>query len=291
MQVVKSGMDWVTISGPNEPIYRIWNSLDTHTDYYELIGYKAKPVSFRNYSGVKIGNLALFEGATHSFIQGQGPDSELLAEAQIGYDTTCTRLDLQVTVENDESEGRNWGDRVHSTALESGSNIAVSRLQSRGGGDTIYIGSRASSRMARVYRKDIESPEEEWAQNTWRWEVELKKPVSHVVFGQLMAMSRTERGGAVVDYVAEWFGKRGVYCPVRVGENIAVKDAVPKTVSPLDKKLKWLGVSVGPTVRQLLDAGKANELLRELGIAASPILAQHILRALKAAGHAIADID
>jgi hypothetical protein len=284
-------MDWVTISGPNEPVYRIWNSLDAFVDYYELNGHKIQNVRFRDYSGIKIGNLALFEGATYSFIQGQGSDSELLAEAQIGYDTTCTRVDLQVTLTNEGSEGRGWGDRVHSTALESGSNIAVSRLQSRGGGDTIYIGSRASSRMGRVYRKDIESPDEDWEPNTWRWEVELKKPVSHVVFKQLMSMSREERGVSLADYVVGWFEKRGVYCPIKTGDSLAINDSVPKVVSPLDKKLKWLGVSVGPTVRQLLDAGKANELLRELGIAASPILAQHILRALKAAGHALADID
>lgn len=282
---IEASVDFVTISGKSEQIYGLQSSLQVLLDHYHEQGHKAKQVSNHGYSGWQIGPVKFLDNGEYGYVQASGDASGFVASVAGGYDVRCTRIDFQVTVQEVPGNGRTVGDIVYHDALQNKVCPSPTRVQSPNGGDTVYIGSRASDRFARVYRKDAQDRDGGWPRHSWRYELELKKPRSQKAWRSLLDIPSPERPAHIIALLGNYCGMRGIYYPVTTDMASSIDDTLRRKKTPLERKIAWLRDGVSPTVLELFDAGLAEQVLEALGAKSSGIIADHILRALKAWGH------
>jgi hypothetical protein len=274
-------------------------------DYYHDAGEKTQPLKEFDYTGFRIGDLAFFDNQTHGYIRADKQASGVLFGLSEGLDVRCTRIDLQATtiVEPVQIDGftkpvwLNAADfvmaSVEAARDEPGreKKPAKPSLYDTPKGVSIYVGSRAHYRFLRVYDKYRQS-QGDYPENSWRWEIELKQPVSQTVYSQLRNITVRDRPRVIVDYIAHFCDERGIYHPFTGVEDSVLDDTQERSKSTVEKKLLWLESQVQPSVRQLIDLDTQRggteftlALLKALGIASSPIIAKHILEVLRRIAH------
>lgn len=172
---------------------------------------------------------------------------------------TCSRLDLAATVFLPEI------DQMVATRAYNGLSrqrkAKTTLIQNNRGGATCYIGSRSSSRYARIYDKGAEGHKQPGL--IWRYEVEFKKPVS----GQLLAAleSAGDPESLIAIEVREHFARYGIdvpFAPTIPHDAIEV----PRDLTSQQKALQWLSKQVAPAVRKLIDAGLRKEVGQAIGL-------------------------
>lgn len=212
----------------------------------------------------------------HSFRYGIRHDMDYLAlksetaNAQwatyLPYASHVSRCDLCVTVKFSEPQPQLISE-LYEKIENSEENFAKARayaiIESLLGGDTLYIGKRASAHFGRIYDKAIESADALF-ENCIRYEVEVKKPYADPV---ARALHSSPDGRAyIASYVAEWFKVRGVEVPW-IPENAHDAIEIPRAATDDERSLKWLERSVSSTVRRLLSKGLESEVKKALGLA------------------------
>lgn len=176
----------------------------------------------------------------------------------------CTRVDLAVTVELAQ-ENTLLAERGYDQ-VASNAGITSSIVMSSKGGSTVYLGSRQSQFMGRLYDKGAE--EGLPSGMIWRYEVECKKPASEAVVTQLLDTS--DVSAWVSSYVERWFSARGLP-PVYTSENVECELEVAANVTTPDRRMAWLRTSVRPTVGRLCIEGFEAEVRDALGLPAQQI--------------------
>lgn len=176
---------------------------------------------------------------------------------------TCSRLDLAATVFLPEID-QMAATRAYNS-LSGQRKAKTTLIQNNRGGATCYIGSRSSSRYARIYDKGAESHKQPGL--IWRYEVEFKKPVS----GQLLAA--LEAAGDVENLIAievrEHFARYGIEVPFAPTiPHDAIQ--VPRDLTSQQKALQWLVKQVAPAVHKLIEAGLEEEVFQALGLLKMP---------------------
>lgn len=123
-------------------------------------------------------------------------------------------------------------------------------------GDTLYVGSRMTESMIRIYDKSMGYGEEQG--NVWRWEVEYKKALAGGV-----AQYLSEYGNAGIDELV-WAECKSKDLPVpAVPSKVNIlRDMV--TLSSAEMKLNWLGRQVAPTVKFLRRLGLEDKVREAL---------------------------
>lgn len=184
----------------------------------------------------------------------------------------CARLDLQVTArvnpDNSDLATRAYI-RSLSSQVGSGQRATFTHYENSKGGSTLYIGSRKSEQMGRLYNKWAESTDEQY-RGCWRYEVELKNDLATHCMMRLNAVA--DRVAFIGGFVYKWFAGRGIN---PVFDSTSPVDLVhaPAVPSDAEKQLAWLHHGVRPTVDRLIKAGLLTQVLRSLGlehIAAAP---------------------
>jgi hypothetical protein len=130
------------------------------------------------------------------------------------------------------------------------------------GGETLYLGKRASDKYARLYNKEAESKDPEY-RSTWRYEVELKNKPAKSVANRLM--SSREEGPLVATYVWRHFADRHVaptFAPA-VGDGLI---SVPRSRSTDERRIIWLETQVRGVVEELIRRGRAKQVRVALGL-------------------------
>jgi DNA relaxase NicK len=139
------------------------------------------------------------------------------------------------------------------------------RNEERPGG-TLYIGSRNSDQVGRIYDKAAESGQEKYAGRLWRYEVEFKGDRSKAAFSGLRRHSSQKTlAGEIQNAVWWWFSERGVP-PLFDKTSDRVAYEVGATVTDTSRKLAWLSTQIRPTVLDLLEAGQHDAVFRALGL-------------------------
>lgn len=293
---VRPAIDWITMSEPvpKDPLSngQIWPLVQPIFEELHALGLHQREVSWRGYSGISCEGISYMQSAAwiYSDVPGDRAEDVFVAWIEAKQQTKITRLDLCVTVSGPEV-GSWWGAAALAQAHHPNDHIKRS-LSSVGDPEaayTVYVGSPASDYRLIIYRKDLESPYEDWPSPSWRYEMRVRKPHSDVMAHKLAGLPAGERNAAILSYLADKLFQRGIHVPWRdvPGPDIAVERR--KRSTSVDQTLAWIEQSVGPSVRRLLDAGHTQELLKALGIATSPIVARHVLLALKALGHSLVD--
>jgi len=293
---VRPAIDWLTMSEPvsKDPLSngQIWPMIGPIFEELHALGLRQREVSWRGYHGVSCEGISYMQSESwiYSDVPGDVAEDVFGAWVEAGKPTKITRLDLCVTVSGPEV-GTWWGASALAQAHHPNDHIkrSLSSVGDPEGAYTVYVGSPSSDYRLTVYRKDLESPYEDWSSPSWRYEMRVRKPHSDVMAHKLARLPAGESNAAILSYLADKLFERGIHVPWQDVPGPAIAVAQRRRSTSIDRSLAWIEQSVAPSARRLLDAGYTKELLHALGIAASPIVARHVLLALKALGHTLAD--
>ena len=152
-----------------------------------------REATWRQYRGLRSGQI--FAGVAeqaneiHGLLDVSGEESHAMMtwEAPRGLEVKCTRLDLQITIPIEkeyEYRARDFKDALEQTDWSSANCIRIHKRRlklvegpTEEGLDTLYIGSRSSDRLARVYvKEDVDGDQ------YLRFEVEFKSARAELVF-------------------------------------------------------------------------------------------------------------
>jgi hypothetical protein len=145
-------------------------------------------------------------------------------------------------------------------------NLSFTLIQSSGGGQTCYVGSRKSAQMGRIYDKGLEQSSEAPAGLLYRWEVEYKKPMAWSALSVLRDLEPKETvTQAITGHVYDWFARRDCPPVFGPGDGALEVEATAKITSA-ETQLWWLSTQVAPTVKRLMAQGRYTDTMEALGL-------------------------
>jgi hypothetical protein len=174
-----------------------------------------------------------------------------------------SRLDMQVTVRVEPPRPHyvlDCWDHLETAPPEGHRPRSRSLIVSRPAGATLYVGSRRSDAMLRIYDKGIEQ-ESEVAGKLWRYEMEYKRSVSLGMVQKLRtlgAWSTTCSAQVHSDTV-----RRQIRPLWSATETAPVRPDRPVTDD--DSRIEYLRTTIAPMLDKLAAAGRGPEAARALG--------------------------
>lgn len=182
-----------------------------------------------------------------------------------------TRVDLQITCADSSVNAHRAEIAYHlmqDNHKRAGRPISASLRLNSSGGQTLYLGSKQSDVMGRVYDKGVEKKFAQ-AGACWRYEIQYRREPAERTID---AINQSEDVNSLIaSLVTTYFSARGLSCPEVVGDKAGV-DAITKGYylskreSDESRSLRWLSTFVASTVKRLIDSGKRAEVLRALGL-------------------------
>lgn len=272
-QIVDQGVDWLTCTTKDDRVGFTWLELfrsvaesDKHlkaaqTDW-QIMGYKGQCTD-----GIEWG----WSENWGYILRLHGSASRQLWPQLKPSATNITRVDLQVTISLDREDTK-VADRTYTIADSASTKrkkLTVTRIENNKGGNTVYIGSRNSSQYARLYDKGAELGQAPG--HIWRYEVEVKKPLSFPLFSEIYSEFERDPTQAtarqkMVGYVWNWFDARGVIPLFRPNQYDIIIDNSVRVETSTEKKLAWLHTQVRPSVLRLIEVGLGREVRQALGL-------------------------
>lgn len=211
----------------------------------------------------------------HLFYGHRGEELMVIASSEVaakyapfflGMATRITRLDLQVTLQDDDVD-RDWTEIALSQCsmdgrVDSGL-LKTRRIAGTPDGVTLYIGSRSSDRFIRIYDKTAES-NGVWPERSWRWEIEYKKARATMVAGRFLRAGATDR--AIQDIVSSAVADIRIQLPY--GETPSGwLPKRPKLLTSDESRLVYASRVIGPFVQRLVEAVGEDRVKEALGSA------------------------
>lgn len=237
--------------------------------YQGQAGVMRKQWSQLGYSGSAFGPVRWGFRPDGVMVQASGQAAHIICELLPWVGWHCTRIDLQVTVKDTRSTQermllhRNQA-LTGRTAAGGGRPWRVRYIEGMGDGDSLYIGSRASQVMMRVYDKERESGRADEYLGCVRYEVEFKGAAARTAFAQVT--DSTARRRAVLDIVAAKCAHYGIEAPLDTPTGAVYNIRGQAEVTDLEAQMCWLARSVAPVVKRLTRLGYKADVLQALGI-------------------------
>lgn len=269
--VYSAGIDWLTMTyKPDQSaIYeRAVGLCEVLAASKERDGYKTKKGTLRDYTGVWTNQLFWGARADGYIIQASSDTGNYLAGLAFanGCEGKGTRIDCEVTVKFNQDQDelatqiyRNI--RQQKQANEWPQNLRLDLTESGGGGDSIYIGSRASERYRRIYDKTREQLGQV-EPHLWRWEVEFKGDTAQEVMKAVHDAGETVQVSQRI--IAQEFTRLGLGHEWMQGTTL---QKVQATWNPTNnqRRLKWLASQVRPAYQELRQEGLEEQALDAVG--------------------------
>jgi hypothetical protein len=271
--VLESAIDWLTVSAHTPRLADRWRRHCLNLQMIEAHeGAKLRPFHLNQYVGQACGRVRF--GMTHDACIVQLSGETAADEFNFFWPDhdTITRLDVAVTYRTptDDPGVAAWAYDCAQVHRVYHPRAARPTLITNGdGGATLYLGSRTSSRFARLYNKHAESLEAndrasaERYDRAWRIEIEL-----HDVDAQAVGMMLAEHGAPgpkIRYYIGHYLGQHGITCPY----DMSMRETLPRGFrrrSDRETRLDWLGRTVRPTIDWLRSSCTVDELRDILGL-------------------------
>lgn len=254
-RVVDAGVDWCTATATKS------TEREKLRDVAEVLvsdrldeGYEAKKWHWNGYAGTVQEGLAVGERDDSLIVRLSGEFAQRWWFLAAYRANRVTRLDLQVTI-----DGVPAGVDLTAAGAEQaklaprrrGAPLSWQRIESASKGCTLYLGSRASERVYRLYDKGAEEGADHLS-GKWRYECELKDETALAVAGTLaMCVTPVREVGAMV-----WWGfsDRGVIPYFEISK--VPEDVTPQRAKRSDERtIGWLATSVSKTMSRLRGHG------------------------------------
>jgi len=273
VEVFSYGPDWYTATNvvydqPEQTtLFHVFQEMSGLQKIWRAGGYKGNECLV---TGLKYGSRSRKDGGVDEMMVASGKTSEKAIEFMGNAARfRTTRFDLQITLRLDPSDKNLALDlyenikKKQDVGLSPIGNRSISLIRS-GTGDTMYLGSRSSTRrFFRLYDKSSDLDQE--LGEFWRAEIQYGRSLAGGAMEWYLARENHYR--FVIDLVcSEFYDAMGWsplpnYLPVTT----ELIDE-PKEPSPLSKKLVWLETCVRPTVAILIEAGLEGEIREALGL-------------------------
>lgn len=265
-KVVSVGVDYLTVTAKaNNARQILLMQGELMSSRAERNGDQQKPWRSQGYDGWKCGQVTYGEREDSAILKLSGRVDPDIVIQMNHPDLHCTRIDVQVTARSiqrwpsygeaamlqaewdreclqDKGEAQHWG--------------KIRRMDGRGAGDTITVGSRSSKRYGRLYDKAAQSGEEQYW-NCWRWEYEYKEELAPIV------LQRIANRGACADVIAgvvAWqYNQQCFNVPWEHNEGSSV-DGPGRVESDAQRKMRWFRTQVKPTVIWLIENGHIDNI-------------------------------
>jgi len=262
---VTAGVDWISATlGREEIDAQVWIYDALHAlEQIAMAGNKYTRRKLLGFDGWECGGNFIGSSETMHYAQFTSHHAQMAYPYLEHPKVHVSRIDLQLTVHYDTEiikEGRYQYARAvnHNKGLPKHRQRKIRLVLGDDGGDTAYIGAASSDTMLRIYNKDKQSADSEYAR-AWRYEVvyrnERANPVFRRIVTQADALSTViipsivayciERGIEILD-LGNWSGT-----PVPIEKRIP---------SDVERKMKWLKTQVVPTIRILCEMGYGAEV-------------------------------
>lgn len=238
-----------------------------HGDWYNDTAHNGYKQAFRNANGASVQwnedrpdmrVLTQYSGKALERYISEGTSSYTVARhhAQMGY--RATRIDLAIDVHDSGMDITKMYRQLKNGKATSGS-TKINLIEGIDGGCTLYIGSRQSERMIRIYDKAAEqSIPGDWK----RIEIELKGEVARGLGTRLATLTENQLGS-----VAKGILQSMVCFPGELWQHI-IADNAPfgLTVShkQSDNLKGWLADQVAPAIARYLLQGGDHDILDQL---------------------------
>lgn len=265
------GIDWITVTNPGSEqmfyeMLEVQLALDPdgkkEGKEWRFFGYEGK--SYGDFSSGVRGEEGIMQFRSNLATEG-------IVHMPAGW--RCTRIDLEVSIllEQEQAIARDYFVSL------GGSNRASRPIlrfmsSSNDAGDTLYVGSRKSKQMGRIYDKGAErrinKEGEIGSRLFWRYEVELKGDLARSVYNALHR-KKGEFFTHISAYVWDWFTERGITPQYTRGEaNLVIIKAVNEAVvdDAMSRKLEWLIRCCSPVVHELKSHYGDMIILEALGL-------------------------
>jgi len=252
VQLVGAGVDWLTVStdesGGHAALleWRDRRFAVLGEDGYRETAFSSHGYSYRQRSTVAVGSNGRRGVATVSGAQASVDWRDL-----VGLAANVSRIDLAVTGRPStpsSTVARESYRPARRAERGRGRPISLTLIQGQDRGDTLYVGSRKSDVLGRLYDKGRESGEPEY-RDCWRWEVQYRRaPALQAARGLLVA---EDAAATLAATVSGWFRDRDVSAPTWTAVD-PMDCRAPKQVPDDQRWLAWARKSVQPRARELV---------------------------------------
>ena len=263
--IVEVGIDWITATyGAGERGQVIKGRIAHWQQERQSLGFKPNP--FRNpwYTGVQCGGVTYGERDSDRMLTLSGVPARKWAATAITWSDNISRLDVQVTLRDDnlDNDWAGYADGLAALLPDVKAGALETRLiRRRPEGVTSYIGAGASDRMMRCYDKHAES-DHQYGPGTWRWEIQYRGGRAYSVARQLLTGDKlvSECLRAVCAAYASYKIDLPCLC-LPAGW----KDTSPREEPDDERRLAWLRRCIRPMLEKLREAHNTDDLLDTLG--------------------------
>lgn len=267
----RCSVDWVTATAKSGAARRrLGAELLSYKHELEGQGFESRPWRWKGYAGFLTAGVRWGTRDDSDIAMVSGQDAAMLWHAVLPAAENVSRVDLAVTVHLGEPyEGvaevcYEWVHMPESQVAARHRRYTI--IQNTAGGETLYVGSRKSDQMGRLYDKGIEAGDGP-AGLIWRYEVEYKRGLAAMVAEKLVGWkgNREETNRAINNTVWTWFDSRAVP-PIfdRNGSGWLIEHEA--RVTSAEKKLRWLSTQVAPSIAWLKRRGYTHEIYEALGL-------------------------
>lgn len=272
-------IDWLTLTMSNKDdqyMQAVQLSLDCLKSEAEL-GNMVQPHYGRGgFKGSKAGQIGVLQNDWGLQVQLSGGLADILARQYAYLPMRCTRIDIQATIDCAPYGGSRGVIEVdYRDAVAKNTRLQRKRkmkwVVDPFGGATFYVGSRESDTYCRVYEKGKQLGDT----SLWeylRYEVEFKGERAYTVWQQVAEMTRIKPesvDSAGIALIQRVFAERGVnvdYFLPDGSHTLVIDDTVSRQDTDVYRKLRWLAVSVAPTIRFLTQRGHEIDVIGALGL-------------------------
>lgn len=271
-----AALDWLTVTASDETYQQLL--ADESTRIMSMLkeqGFVQRPWAFKGYEGWTCSGFRYGTRDDGTIVMMSGDIADLNWPVMLSWCNNVTRLDLQVTLTLsspfEDLAAYYYGLLTIDGTTKEKQPRKLSIVHNNEGGQTFYLGSRASDQYGRVYDKGRESDEalDVPKGKIWRYEVEFKQYRAKRVAQQLLEQAKEDKA-PIRDHIAatvyKWYLSRGCAPIWNSDEDYAFAMDISAKVSDDDVTLHWFATQVAPSVQRLMKAGKGDRVLHSLGL-------------------------
>ena len=269
--ISEARIDWLTVTGRTDG--KGQQLLDKAIEIGATLldkGDSSRDSSFQGYKGRVCGSFFYGWRLSGSCVRLGGNVAKSHWSTFASLADNVSRCDLAVTVESTPVESKlatSFWSKLPNRVSTSGRPVEYTLIQTRHGGQTLYIGDRSSDKYGRIYDKNKES-KGVYPPGAWRFEVEYKGASANLVAERLLAI--TNEAQAVYGIVAPRFDHWKCSIPAAVPD-VSWTDQAIYARTTNQSRMKWLRESVASTIQKLSTDYTGDEIRTALGLGELPI--------------------
>ena len=249
--VVHAGVDWISMScdAPSGVAALLCWRDERFAELGDQ-GYAEKQFTAHGYHGRSRGQVSVSTNGRAVLCQLSGAEAFDGWRAVSRYATNVSRLDVACTVRVSDGEAslasRGYS-AIGGASRGRGRPIRATLISNQDRGDTLYIGSRKSDQLGRLYDKGRESKESLW-KDCWRYEVQYRR--DYAVSALRSLAGAPDEGAQAAASVRDWFSSRGVE-PLYSAGDPAGSVAPDRKLPENERWLAWARRCVRPRAMEL----------------------------------------